>query len=57
MVALLNSTGFYKPTIKDTVRRDTVRFKNANKDEYRVSIDFTINPGKQLMLDSPGLCP
>lgn len=54
MVALLNSTGYYKPTIKDTVRRDTVRFRNADKNEYRVTIDFTINPGKQLKLDSAG---
>ncbi len=53
MVALLNSTGYFTPTIKDTVHRDTVRFdKHPEKNEYRVTIDFTVNPGKQQKLDS-----
>ncbi len=54
MVALLNASGYYNPTIKDTIRRDTVRFKKAWKNEYRVTIDFRVNPGRQLTLDSIG---
>jgi outer membrane protein insertion porin family len=55
MVALLNANGYYTPTIKDTIRRDTVRFKkHPEKNEYRVIVDFTVNPGKQLRLDSIG---
>ena len=43
MVALLNSNGYYKSTIKDTVRRDTIRFdKHPERNEYRVIIDFTV---------------
>lgn len=53
MVALLNATGYYNPTIKDTIHRDTVRFeRHPEKNEYRVTTNFTINPGKQLKLDS-----
>jgi outer membrane protein insertion porin family len=53
MVALLNATGFYNPSIKDTIRRDTVHFKrHPERDEYRVTVNFTVNPGKQLKLDS-----
>jgi outer membrane protein insertion porin family len=53
MVALLNSNGFFNPAIKDTVHRDTVRFqRHPEKNEYRVTIDFTVSPGKQLKLDS-----
>ena len=48
MMALLNSSGYYAATIKDTVRKDTV------KDQYRVSIDFRVWPGKQLTFDSIG---
>ena len=55
MVALLNATGYYNPTIKDTIHRDTVRFKrHPEKDQYRVTVNFTVNPGKQLKLDSFG---
>jgi len=53
MVALLNATGYYNPTIKDTIQRDTVHFKrHPEKNEYRVTVNFTVNPGKQLKLDS-----
>lgn len=53
MVALLNATGYFNPAIKDTIRRDTVRFKrHPERSEYRVTVDFTVNPGKQLRLDS-----
>jgi outer membrane protein insertion porin family len=55
MVALLNATGYYNPTIKDTIHRDTVRFnRHPEKNEYRVTVNFTVNPGKQLKLDSFG---
>ena len=54
MVALLNADGyFYACAIKDTVHRDTIYFKkHPEKNEYRVIIDFTVRPGKQLKLDS-----
>ena len=53
MVALLNATGYYNPAIKDTVHRDTIRFKrHPEKNEYRVTVNFTVAPGKQLKLDS-----
>ena len=58
MVALLNATGYYNPLIKDTVRRDTVHihhwFSRTRSIQYRVSIDFTVFPGKQVKLDSIG---
>ena len=55
MVALLNASGYFTPTIKDTIRRDTIRFpKHPERDEYRVRIDFRVWPGKQLKLDSIG---
>ena len=55
MVALLNATGYYNPAIKDTIHRDTVRFKrHPEKNEYRVTVNFTVNPGKQVKLDSFG---
>jgi outer membrane protein insertion porin family len=47
MVALLNSLGYYAPEIKDTAR--TVIKK---KDQYRVTVDFRVRPGKQLKFDS-----
>jgi outer membrane protein insertion porin family len=55
MVALLNASGYFTPTIKDTIRRDTIRFhRHPDRDEYRVRIDFHVSPGKQLTLDSIG---
>jgi outer membrane protein insertion porin family len=54
MVALLNASGYYTPVIKDTIRRDTLRFRNSNKNEYRVMVDFRVWPGKQQRLDSVG---
>ncbi|MBN8852580.1 MAG: hypothetical protein BGO55_02385 [Sphingobacteriales bacterium 50-39] len=54
MVVLLNALGYYTTTIKDTVRIDTVHKKNHIKDQYRVSIDFRVWPGKQMHLDSIG---
>jgi hypothetical protein len=56
MVALLNASGYFTPAIKDTIRRDTIRFsRHPELDQYRVRIDFHIWPGKQLKLDSVGL--
>ncbi|WP_331576035.1 BamA/TamA family outer membrane protein [Puia sp.] len=55
MNSLLNALGYNTPAIKDTVRRDTVRFKkHPERNEYRVTIDFTIYPGTQMRLDSIG---
>jgi outer membrane protein assembly factor BamA len=54
MVALLNASGYYTPEIKDTVHIDTVRKRNHIKDQYRVTIEFTVLPGKQMRLDSIG---
>ena len=54
MVALLNASGYYTPTIKDTVYVDTVRWHSPVRDQYRVTIDFKVWPGKQMRLDSIG---
>jgi outer membrane protein insertion porin family len=55
MVALLNASGYFTPVIKDTIRRDTIRFpRHPDRDQYRVRIDFRVLPGKQLTLDSVG---
>lgn len=63
MVALLNASGYYNPVIKDTFRRDTVRvhhfhirhlFRDESTIQRRVTIDFTVYPGKQVRLDSIG---
>jgi outer membrane protein insertion porin family len=55
MVALLNASGYFTPTIKDTIRRDTIRFdRHPELDQYRVRIDFRVRPGIQLTLDSIG---
>lgn len=58
MVALLNASGYNTPVIKDTIRRDTVHvhhlFSKKRSIEYRVTVDFTVFPGKQLKLDSIG---
>ena len=48
MTALLNSQGYFGPTISDTFFIDTVR------DQQRVKIEFTVLPGKQLRMDSIG---
>ena len=58
MVALLNALGYYAPTIKDTIRHDTVHihhwFSHKRSVQYRVAIDFKVFPGKQLRFDSIG---
>jgi hypothetical protein len=63
MKALLSSNGFYAPTVKDTVIYKTVhkgkiikrgKHKGESKEEQRVTIHFTVKPGKQLLFDSVG---
>ena len=46
MTALLNSQGYFNPSIRDTFSIDTV------KDQQRVSLKFFVTPGKALRLDS-----
>lgn len=64
MVALLNASGYYAPVIKDTFRTKVVQGKKLRirhgwftwvpYKESRVSIDFRVTPGKQLIFDSIG---
>ncbi len=48
MNALLNSQGYFGPTITDTFSIDTIR------DQQRVKVTFNVQTGKQLKLDSIG---
>ena len=48
MKALLNSQGYFYPTIKDTFLVDT------SDDKQKVTINFQVNPGKQTIFDSIG---
>ena len=48
MSALLSANGYLNPVITDTFKIDTVR------DQYRVTVDFFVNPGKVFRLDSIG---
>jgi outer membrane protein assembly factor BamA len=67
MTALLNANGYYSPGIRDTVRIKTVhkgkiykgpfrskKIRGASKEEQRVTINFLVKPGKQLIFDSVG---
>ncbi len=63
MNALLYSNGYYAPVIKDTVIYKTVhkgkidksrKYKGQSLEEKRVSVRFTVLPGKQLVFDSVG---
>jgi outer membrane protein insertion porin family len=49
MNALLRSAGYYAPVIRDSVKIDTIKH-----DQYRVTINFRVIPGKNLILDSVG---
>ena len=49
MNALLASQGYFNPTIKDSFLIDT-----AKRDQYRVTVNFNVIPGKQLKIDSIG---
>jgi len=53
MNGLLNSTGYYAPKIKDTVIYKS-RYKDDSLREQRVTIRFTVKPGKQMVFDSVG---
>src|SRR5258706_9926306 len=53
MKALLNANGFYAPEIRDTVIY-TIKHEGQPKEEDRVTIHFTVKPGKQLIFDSVG---
>ncbi len=48
MNALLNANGYYSPLIQDTVIIDTFH------KEQRVTVNFLVRPGKQLIFDSVG---
>lgn len=48
MTSLMNSLGYFHPTIRDTFHIEKVR------DQRRVHINFTVVPGKVLRLDSIG---
>lgn len=48
MSALLSANGYLNPVITDTFKIDTVR------DQYRVTVDFFVTPGKVFRLDSIG---
>jgi outer membrane protein assembly factor BamA len=48
MSALLNANGYLNPIITDTFKIDTVQ------DQYRVTVDFFVKPGKAFKLDSIG---
>jgi len=48
MSALLSANGYLNPVITDTFKIDTVR------DQYRVTTDFFVAPGKVFRLDSIG---
>jgi outer membrane protein insertion porin family len=53
MKALLNANGFYAPEIRDTVKYIT-KHKGESSEEQRVTIQFNVKPGKQLVFDSVG---
>jgi outer membrane protein insertion porin family len=61
MNALLQANGYYSPEIRDTVLIKTIRkgkvysrkkFRGLSKEEQRVTINFKVKPGKQLIFDS-----
>jgi outer membrane protein insertion porin family len=56
MVALLNSLGYFAPTIKDSVHIKHVHGHHfvfwGKYDESRTFVEFRVNPGKQLKFDS-----
>ncbi len=53
MNSLLNSNGYYSPQITDTVFIKT-KDKNDSLKEQRVTIQFIVKPGKQMVFDSIG---
>jgi outer membrane protein insertion porin family len=53
MKALLNANGFYAPEIRDSVIY-TIKHKGGSKEEERVTVQFRVKPGSQLIFDSVG---
>ncbi len=54
MNALLTSNGYYAPQIRDTVIYKIHKYKDDSLKEQRVTIRFTVKPGKQMVFDSVG---
>ena len=56
MSAMMNSLGYYAPTVHDTITVDSLKYKNEDsvKDQYRVTVKFKVDPGKRLKFDSVG---
>ena len=60
MNSLLRSLGYYAPVITDSIKTEFKKNKKHSKkkkklgDQYRVTIDFLVRPGKRLMFDSVG---
>jgi outer membrane protein assembly factor BamA len=63
MNALLQANGYYSPEIRDTVLYKTVhkgkvysrkKYRGISREEQRVTINFHVKPGKQLIFDSVG---
>ncbi|MBO9571501.1 MAG: BamA/TamA family outer membrane protein [Chitinophagaceae bacterium] len=54
MRALLKSEGYFEPTIKDEYRIDSVKTKKKEKMQQRVTVKFTVSPGRALKFDSIG---
>jgi outer membrane protein insertion porin family len=53
MNALLTSIGYYTPVTRDSIRIDTTH-AGKEKEQQRVTIDFTVRPGTQVKFDSVG---
>ncbi|HEY2648893.1 MAG TPA: BamA/TamA family outer membrane protein [Puia sp.] len=53
MNSLLNSNGYYSPQIKDTFVIRSMD-KNDSLKEQRVTVQFIVKPGKQMVFDSVG---
>ncbi|HLX92799.1 MAG TPA: BamA/TamA family outer membrane protein [Puia sp.] len=54
MIDLLNSIGYYAPTIRDTFQVDTIWHNKPGKTQMRTTVKFNVNVGKKLKFDSIG---
>ena len=54
LTALLNSQGYFNPSITDTFWIDTVKINNPRKRQMRAYVRFFVDPGKALRYDSVG---
>jgi len=54
LTALLNSQGYFNPSITDTFWIDTVKVNNPRKRQMRANVRFFVDPGKALRYDSVG---